>query len=819
MDQLESDILDTQRLVAASHSKRLAVLTHQLAIRQDEAHMETSMWKLFDNPLQWKRRLDKFARKGIEKDDVHHWIWILQADDTDTKVDRLVSSDRFVPIFVLMAILRSDEHMLKGSSLVKIYDYVAKTYIAPSLESRRAWKTEQNATGVWGRTLDSWNNMTPIVFSVFIRRIVHHCLRTFPSSLPMIARLVVRYIEMIPDCAITARKKRTGYANRCKVFNHALCSFRRTSPHAPLANLPYNWKALKILLGYSAGLRRPLVIDRWSYRSIRMVLMGLKKTEAENLAASRYAKSWPPYIRQLDGTDETRDKAQYLSRSVKAGLLKQSEGYSHDLVDHAIDNLGGSLPGMAVAIQTRSTPLGLWRFQHRSLQIFAYWAAKVKATRNAHEAWQVFKQPPMLGVKPDFQVYAEMFEKLFAIEVDDTSTALPGDAKETYPPHLANLTELESARITPCSAEELYEMMIRSGQKPVHKCLNVLIKNAPSLEKAAEILNESPLPKPAVQALTTSHTPRNTHLAQVPISTFNAYVALLCSRQGHRRWVPYKRHMPDAEVIERYSCLKRAVHLVRLRLARRRGPASSPGHTVMMALAAKSLVIRPWVSQAEDDLDGLISMIDLFDAHTETQGHHPVPFDCLCRCILKVLSSSLPAALDVDTVIDRNIKRQRIAAQARERVLVGFEKAKIAFAELIKPVQAPSDSRLNATGSLPSLQHELSASHIRTYLEVLAKVGDVDEGVRVMHWMLSLIGQEGTLEKARDPRHKQWSMLCEAIVAFRAFIEAHDIKPETMENIKQAFQDLEAKGGTWTWPTREEVEEYIQWREGKASQS
>lgn len=804
-------------MVAPSKSKRLAVLAHQYVMRQKEAQMETSTSKLLENPLQWKRRLNKFAKKGIEENDVQHWVWILQADDTDTKVDRLVASDRFIPIFVLMAILRSDEHMLKGSSLVKIYDYVAKNYIATSMESRGARKTEQASTGVWGRTLNSLNNMRPSNFSLFIRRVVHHCLRTFPSSLPMIARLVVSYIEMIEDDVHAVRRRRSGYANRCMVFNHALCTFRRTSPQVPLANLPYNWSAQKILLGYSAGLRRPLVIDRWSYRSMRMVLMGLKKSEAEKLAASRYARSWPPYIRQLDGTDEARDKAQYLSRSVKAGSLKQSEGYSHDLVDHAVDTLGGSLPGMAVSIQTRSAPLGLWRFQHKSLQILSYWAAKVKATRNAYEAWQVFNQPPMDGVLPDFQVYAEMFEKLFAAEVDAESAALPGDAKETYPPHVANLTELEYARIRPCSAGELYERMLRSGQKPVHKCLDVLIKNAPSLEQAAEILDESPLCKSAVSALTTSQTPRYAQLVRIPISTFNAYISLLCSLQRRGRWARPSA-TPDPEVLKGYSHIRRAVHLVRQRLARRRRPAASPGHTVMRALAAKSLVIRPYVSQAEDDLAALNAMIDLFDAHAATQGLHPVPFDCLCRCMLKVMGNSLPAPLDLDAVPDRDPKRQYLATQVRERVLVAFEKVKAAFADLITPVQAPFDSRLNHTGALPRLQHELSASHIRTYLEVLAKIGDVDEGVRVMHWMLSSIDHNGTLEKARDPRHKQWSMLCEAIVAFRAFIEAYDIRPELMENIKKAFQDLEARGGTWSWPTRDEVEKYIQWREGKESQ-
>ncbi|KAJ4422073.1 hypothetical protein N0V82_003264 [Gnomoniopsis sp. IMI 355080] len=748
--------------------------------------------------------------KGIQEEDVYHWLWILQADNTDTKVDRLVASDRFVPIFVLMAILRSDEMMLKGSSLVKIYDYFAKSYIHSSLESRRAW-IEEVASGLSGRTLDSLGNMTPSHFMLVIRRLVHHCLTTFPSSLPMIARLVVSYVEMVPDKIPKATGRRTGYGIRCALFNYALCTFRRTPVLSPLANLPHNWKAQKILLGYSAGLKRPLVINRWSYRAIRMVLMGLKKSEEEKLPAFRYAKTWPPYIKQLDGTDEARDKAQYLSRSVKAGVLKQSEGYSHDLVDHAIDTLGGALPGKAVTIQTRSAPHGLWTHQHRSLQIFAYWAAKVKATRNAFEAWQIFNEPPMSGVQPDFQVYAEMFSKLYAAEVDASSAVLPGDAKETYPPHLANLTELERARVRPCSAQELYERMVRSGQRPVNQCLTVLIRNAPSLDRATQYLNDSPLRKDAVENMTKSLSPLYQHLVQIPLPVFDSYIALLCSQQGRRRWVPSRHHTPQPGIVRSYSHLKRAIQLLWARLGPRRMPTMSPWHTVMRALANMRLVMRPHVTWAEDDLYALKTMSTLYTEYTAKQGFHPIPFDCLCRCILKVMRhnfSTTPATRNID-------KGLHLATEAQHQTGLAFAMVKSAFGELITPVQNPTDGRLSNQTTHRQLQHELSASHIRTYLEVLAKFGDVEEGVRVMQWLLGTVDRGSMLEKARDPEHKQWSMLRDAIVSFRAFVEGTEIQPETMTRIKNSFKELEAKGGTWSWPTSEDVEEYIRWRDEK----
>lgn len=753
--------------------------------------------------------------KGIEEDDVHHWVWILQADDADTKVDRLIASDRFVPIFVLMAILRSDERMLKGSSVVKIYDYIAKTYVDTSTKSRRAWK-EQSASRFCGRTLDNMGNMTPAHFMLVIRRLVHHCLTTFPSSLPMMARLVVSYIGSIPDKTPKATGRPTGYRQRCMLFNFALCTFRRTPARFPLANLPHNWKAQRILLSYSAGLKRPLVISRWSYRAIRMVLMGLKKAEAEKMAASRYAKTWPPYVRQLDGTDEARDKAQYFSRSVRAGILKQTEGYSHDLVDHAIDTLGGSLPGKAVTIQTRSAPQGLWKHQHRSLQILAYWAAKVKATRNAYEAWQVFNEPPMAGVRPDFQVYAEMFSKLYAAEIDATSTVLPGDAKETYPPHLANLTELERERVKPCSAQELYERMVRSGQRPVHQCLTVLIRNAPSLDRATQYLNDSPLHKDAVENLTKSLSPLYQHLVRIPIPIFDSYIALLCTLQGRRRWVPSWDHTPRHEIIKCYDHLKRAIQLVCARLGPRRKPAMSPWHTVMRALANTRLVMRPHASWAEDDLDALKTMITLFDAHNASQGLHPVPFDCLCRCILKVMRHNWTTKPEDLTATWIARKHSRLAAEARFESARAFGMVKSAFGELITPIEPPIDSRLNNNDSHSLLQqHELSASHIRTYLEVLAKFGDVEEGVRVMQWLLATVDQSSVLEKARDPEHKQWSMMRDAIVSFRAFVDASDVQPEALAHIKKSFQELEANGGTWGWPTSEDVEEYTRWRDEK----
>ncbi|KAK2607983.1 hypothetical protein N8I77_006622 [Diaporthe amygdali] len=795
-EPLTWDGWEKTRLVARSRSARLAVLTHQLALRQDEARMETSVSTFLQDPAEWKSRLNRIAYKGINWTDLDHWLWILGAEDTDAKVERFISTDRHKPIFLLMAILRTDEHMRKGSSLVSLYDYIARTYFRSDPMFR-----QELPKGALRRSLDDAFNMTPTHFMLLIKRVVHHCLKTWPSSIVTIARLVVSYLRTIPaDATPNKPNRRTGYAHQCRIFNHALCSFRRVSSLSPLDNLQYNWKAQKILLGFSAGLRRPLVINRWSYRSIRVVLLGLKKSQAEKRTAVRHAKTWPPYRKRLDGTEEREDPEQWLSRSVRAGILKRQEGYSDSTLDHALDSLGGAALQDSITVQTRSGAPRVWSGNRMSLSVFSAWAAKVKATRNAYEAWQMCQEPPLPNLKPNFQVYAEMFSKLFSAEIDYTSSILPGAAKEVFPPHHVNLTEFERERLRPLSVDELYERMLRDGNRPVKHCLTLLVRNASTVEKAAQYLLDSPLDKRAVEDMTKALNPIYDSLKQIPVRVFHAYVGLLCSRQARRRWAHNPnaaKHQPQPQVLAKYDHLKRAIQLVCTRSGPRRAPAPAPWHTVMQALAHRKLVLRPWCSQEEDNVEALRTMLSLFDAYKMSEGLHPIPFDCLARCTWKALGDEGTACGP--------------AKNAQELIATAHQTLKSTLRELTSPVQAPSDS---VAESLPPLYHELSAAHIQTYLETLARLGDVDEAVQLIEWVLTSWDQNSAiLEHARDPDHKQWAMLGEAFVCFRAFAEGR-VSDEIMSRIEARFEELKGKGSTWLWPQDEDVYEYVEGKRG-----
>lgn len=782
------------RLVARSRSPRLPVMAHQFALRQEEAKMETSVSEFLQDPALWRARLDKTSLKGVSEDDLDHWVWILEPDDTDVKVERFLSSDRHKPIFVLMALLRTDEHMTKGSSLMGLYEYITRTYCVPDPDFRKPLPK-----GALGRTLDNPFNMTPMHFMFLLSRLVYHCLRTWPSSIVTIARLVTSHLRTIPNDRIPRKSdRRTGYSDQCMIFNFALRHLRRVSSISPLDNLQHNWKAQRILLSFSAGLRKPLIIDRLSYRAIRMVLIGLRKSETEKNTAIRHSKSWPPYRRQLDGMDEGRDVEDCLSRSVKAGILKRSEGYADDLVDGTLDTLGGANLDNSITIQTRSGAPRLWSGNRRSLAVFSDWAAKVKATRNAYEAWKLFQEPPLPGIKPNFQVYAEMFSKLFSAEIDYTSSILPGDSKEVYPPYQVSLTEFERERLRPISVTELYERMLRDGNRPVKHCLALLVRNAASVDEAADYLRDSPLDKTAIGDLTRSLAPTYDSLAQIPLQIFHAYIGLLCSQQAHRRWVhdPNKpMHTPRPEVLGRYDCLKRAIQLVCVRAGPRKKPAAAPWHTVMRLLAHNKLVLRPWCSQAEDDIEALKTMIRLFGAYEVSEGLHPIPFDCLARCTWKTIRE-----IGVSSGPAKN---------AQYHIATAHHILKSAFRELTAPVRAPSD---RVDESLPPLYHELGAAHVQKYMEAMATLGDMDEVVHAVEWVLSSWDRDSSiLEQARDPSNKQWSMLREAFMCFRAFAE-DGVSEETMSRIGAKFEELSGKGSTWLWPRDEDVDDYVAWR-------
>lgn len=762
----------------------------QYVLRRERS-INTSLSQLMNDPnVQWDRRVALRARQGISEEDIAHWVWILEAPDADTKVDRFFSSDRPKPIFVLIALLRKDEDMIKQSSLVRLYDYVAWM-----CQRARSATARQESPEHAHRATMSWRELTPRLFLVILNRLTHHSMMRFPSSIVTVARLVADYVRGIPENHVPRKSsKRTGFANRCMVVNFAIQKFGRTT-RKQLINLPHNWRAQRTLLTLSAEMQRPIILTRFSYTAIRTVLIGLKKEQSEKDAAKRHSKTWPPYIRQLDGLDEAKQNEEYLSRSVQAGSLKRQEGYADDIFDRALDILGGAILDESITVQTRSRPPQRWSGPRTNLQIFTAWAARVRATRNTYEAWQMFNESPSPGLKPNYQVYAEMFSKLYAKEVDPLSQILPGETKQVFPPYLGNWTAFEREILRPCSPEELYERMLKDGNRPVRDCLRVLLRNAPSVASANMYLRDSPLNRKGVEQMIEFIHPKMEQLASIPLPVFDAYVRVLCLYQGHKRWAPTAtRDSRPISSFSIYDYLPRAIKLVRTRLGSTRKAAQEPWHTIMRALSDENVIIRPYVTKVEDDMDSLRQLLSLFQTYETTQTLHPFAFHCLARCVRKVARHALAG---------------KISENDHRVVSMAVGKMKTIFWELVAPVKDVS-GRLH--GGLPMQFHEISSANVSIYIETLGLVEEIDEAARVMEWVLASYGQDGLLEKARDPGHKQWQFMHQAFICFRAFCinDVSQLSEAVLRRIEKRFEELQAEGSTWEWPSDEEVGSYVQ---------
>ncbi|OAA64706.1 hypothetical protein SPI_03353 [Niveomyces insectorum RCEF 264] len=700
------------RDMAGSPSMRLPVVALQMMMRQEEAQRPTSLSDVLCGPAEWRARLNSLAFKGFSESDVQHWLWILAPHDADEQIARFVSVDRPKPLFLLLQLLRRDATFHKGGSLVSLYDYVFRHHV----KARSVSADTSRPFGSARRALDPGLSMTPQTFTNLLRLLVYHYLRLWPSALPAVARLVSAYVAAIPAKAENAQK---AYADQCFVFNYALALFQRKSPISPMFQMRYNWRAQKVVLAMSTTMPRPLIIGRTGFRAIRRVLLALGKSPAERRVALRMARSWPPYRRDLDGLDEKRQPEDDFSRSAKAGVLMREAGYAEQEHDRALGVLGGVLPGEGPTVQTRSLSPRTWTGQQANLNLFSTWAAQVKATRDVNEAWRAFQTAPLDGLRPNVQVYAEMFKKLLARPLDhpplpsspsasssssSSSTRrrlLPGDVREVFPVNDATLTAIEKQRLRPPTVAALYAHMLQHDNcRPVGDCLSILIQHAPSVDAALRYLHDSPIDKNAIAALklprisasSFSSLSTFTHpsspfsssrvrrpprpqaltfeiLRDIPLPTLNAYVYLMCRFQPRITVEPARLGKQ-----RRTGLIHHAIELCTRRLppSREEGRTyKAPWHTIMRTLAQPKVLLNAQHTQDRQyhDTEALSLALSVFNQVTKSGGVDVVMFDSLCRVTQKCLRwADLPLAATPlgDTVLSVGTPDGGSASQVNE---------------------------------------------------------------------------------------------------------------------------------------------------------
>ncbi|KAK7924405.1 hypothetical protein PG985_006459 [Apiospora marii] len=759
------------RTMARMQNERLPLITLQKLMRKKLAEEETEKEAAPDgkalpqyeglrailqgtNPRAWQDRLNSLASQGWDEAKLDHVVWILSAKTADARIERFVSSNEPKPLFLTKVLVQSDQHIRKPESLRAMTHYIQRVHTSYAEDVRHSAKL---------RTKD---------FAQLLTRLIRHAQRLSPSAVEDLGDLTRWYIQSIHlEPPVNGDKcDSNGYHKRCRIFNHALDVFSRPAPMQPLLNREYSWRAQCLLLHMSDTMARPLVIEKTSYRAIRKVLVGLKKSTAERWVAMRYSKSWPPYRQDFDGHDAKRTHLDDQSRSVKAGSLMTAAGYAEDDYDRALGALGGMTLG-SPTVQTRSQPPKEWRNDKSHQNFYTMWAMKIRSTRNAQEAWRQFNT--FTDTEPTLQIYAEMFMKIqpSRTRLEAIPQCYAGDAREASPIHEANLSEYELARLNPPTVGELYSRMMNHRIRPGGTCLQHLVSIADTVEQGLEYLRDSLLDTEAVSQLRVGATRLDYGvLKRVPLLVFSSYIHLLCNKQPNRGHGGHRQNRAFGEL--RY--VRHAIELVKTRLR----PNTSEWAFFRPAwqMICKALA-RPYVavlggSELGNAREALHMFLEFQELSERAIGPDLEIFIYLCRASQKVLVLQYHEGMP--------IQNDELVGEAHRRITDTFG--------MFSSHVAQPDIRLFQS---------IGPVHLHTYMRTLAIFGDEEGMANLIDWT---VRNKSYFDNEMERIGKGQSMLAKTLCAFEAFTRMREDQRAHLDSLMQ----------DWRWPTPEEVQDYVE---------
>ncbi|KAL1890586.1 hypothetical protein Cpir12675_005339 [Ceratocystis pirilliformis] len=478
----------------------------------------------FPAPYEYKTLQKSLDRHGYTLENIKEWAWILSGDTEDECVTRLFDTGRGHPFFVLNSLLQtSNGSFVQRQSLSGLIKAVERSFVRdpPIANTRNAERYIANA-------------------AILMKYICAHCCRIWPSLLPICATMFVEMMEKTLPSIISNPEKL--FVAQSALLNSSLQSFAKLSDTRAYKNSVFNWQSLRILLAYSDRQPKSFMLDRKSYVAVRLVLLASEHTPRERDIAGRLQDLWPPYPVPRDGIDEQVAPEENYSRVVKLGMMATEAGFNKTDLDREIDTLGGLGPDMTPTARQRAV-LGNTNFS-RTAREENIWAAKIRSTRNATEAWAVFNDPPTRRLtRPTARIYYALFRKLVARE-NTAPKYLPGDGRELTPIVIPNLTPFERARLTPPSVEQLYEQMKRDGTDADEACLSLLVQEAASVADACRYLEESTLTDEQYEAVAGPMLVENIEtLRAVPRLIVSGFIRVLCRK--------HVRNQVDVELYHR----------------------------------------------------------------------------------------------------------------------------------------------------------------------------------------------------------------------------------------------------------------------------
>lgn len=511
--------------IAKFRTLRLPILILQEIIRQEENESanRSGLAELIPTPEEMETMLKHPSLAGHSQKAIQNYVHVLRGETDEERCKRYLESPESVPLFIFHFLVRPSSGINDANTLYRMIESCHVYYDGGRTREQHAQQISSELRNDLEKALD----IDRAKFNLIMRLLVRQCHRLEPRFVVKLADSAAQYIRSTP---LYPGQERKTYITQCDLFNGCLQIFR-PQPHLQVIqrSIPnaYFWEAQRILLSMSASLQKPLLVDRDGFRAIREVLSGQAKNHTEVHSSARHAPSWPPYLQPGDGMDERTDPEDNWSRTVSAGMLMQEAGFAKEEIDDAVDILQGMTLDGTPTIQQRGMVS-----KGRKIGV---WEASIRATRNAQEAWDRFRNPPEQGMKPRLEQYTAMFEKLVLREVEPESRILPGDKALNFPTHHeANLAEFERARLRPPSISELYQHMRLNDVPPEGPCLRILVSNAASLETAHQYLRDSPGNSRVTRNLTAEE-PDPSLLGSVPVGLFAAYIQVCLRVEGRHR--------------------------------------------------------------------------------------------------------------------------------------------------------------------------------------------------------------------------------------------------------------------------------------------
>ncbi|ROT35788.1 hypothetical protein SODALDRAFT_283268, partial [Sodiomyces alkalinus F11] len=753
---------ETARLLATLKDPRLPIVTAQMVL-YCAPNLDPNLRKYLPEDSGWEQRLSKLDARGFHREDVIDWAHILVAETQEERVQRFMSAPRYRPAFLLNHILNDkynhNGRLMSPESLESLTEYCKAWYTSCDQLCDREAPASIPSSGQFDR------NWPDAVAQKNLTRLFALSRRIHPGAVLGIADLAIAHMEAV-SAASRGSHEDCGYVSICSTFNSTLQQLCIPPAQNPYVNLSFNWQAIVRLLTYSTGLKKALVTKKQSYQAIRQVLLAIRKSEAERETATALKMTWPPYRVLRNGMEEALPIEEYYSRTVKAGFMMQESGYAQTLRDIVTDVLGGLSPDGSPTIHTRST------YRALSASMHSVWAAQVRATRNAQEAWQAFQHPPSPELHPNEEVYWELMAKILAKASSSHHDNLPGEGRETFPFDDSNLSEFEKARLKPPSIATLTDWMVREGVPLDRRCLELLLRHAENAKEAVTYIRRSSLNDIYRQRLEefVQGTDMSPALVRdIPRTTLHAVVELCCRLQPNR--TRNTRSYAAAEL----GKIHRALQITRSAWVSIGDRSAVPWETMMKNLARPNIMISN-LPPPENSLE-LIKMGGQILREAEA---HSVFHDWLQD------NTVHPTPL-------------WLIRQAHDRLQAAWQS--------LTPMESGNINRL--IGKNRTLgPGTLKSTSINNYMRTLAFLGDFHAMAELAQQILGNLPRLSTLS---DP-NKDAKYISRALCAFRTFAE-----PMLHEDVATKLQsDLQrqVESGTCNdafrihWPTADEVGQY-----------